>query len=301
MSARYPEEGAANQHLQPVTDGLPARPSGSWAMEKLDYLRRYIDVFITSMRGERWRAIHFIDLFAGPGKCSIRGTGTVALGSPLLALTAKYAFSGYYFVDLDPASVDALRRRCAASPWFDRVRFLTGDANAVVNDIAGELHTLDAQYIPGRWSSLNLAFLDPAGIDLDWATVVGLAKARRMDLIIHYPQGGLNQSMPGAATTDETNAVDRFFGGPDWRRIYLDHRHGRGLHRRLIDHYKLRLQALGYGEVRLGDEVEYEPLMRNAVRKAPLYRLLFASRHALGHKFWQEVARVDVHGQKRMF
>lgn len=37
-------------YLQPRDDGLPLRQSGQWALEKLDYLRRYIDVFETAMR-----------------------------------------------------------------------------------------------------------------------------------------------------------------------------------------------------------------------------------------------------------
>ena len=39
--------------LKPVEDGHFLRPSGGWAIEKLDYLRRYIDVFETSMK-DKW-------------------------------------------------------------------------------------------------------------------------------------------------------------------------------------------------------------------------------------------------------
>ena len=36
-------------YLEPVEDGLPMRKSGPWAKEKLDYLERYTNVFVTSM------------------------------------------------------------------------------------------------------------------------------------------------------------------------------------------------------------------------------------------------------------
>ena len=36
--------------LDPQDDGLPTRESGPWIAEKLDYLQRYINIFITSMR-----------------------------------------------------------------------------------------------------------------------------------------------------------------------------------------------------------------------------------------------------------
>jgi len=39
-------------YLRPEDDGLPMRPSGSWVAEKLDYLRRYVDMFTTSMRSK---------------------------------------------------------------------------------------------------------------------------------------------------------------------------------------------------------------------------------------------------------
>jgi hypothetical protein len=68
-----------------------------------------------------------------------------------------------------------------------------------------------------------------------------------------------------------------------------------------MDHYKEKSQDLGYREAFRDDEVGSEPLIRNARRKAPLYRLLFASKHPLGHDFWQKVTHRDVHGQRRLF
>jgi len=54
-------------------------------------------------------------------------------------------------------------------------------------------------------------------------------------------------------------------------------------------------------KVRRDDEVGDEPLMRNAKKNAPLYRLLFASKHPLGSEFWHNVTRRDIHGQRRLF
>lgn len=68
-----------------------------------------------------------------------------------------------------------------------------------------------------------------------------------------------------------------------------------------MDFYKRRLGELGYVEARRDDEVLYEPLIRNAQKNAPLYRLLFASKHELGAKFWNQIARRDVRGQPRLF
>jgi three-Cys-motif partner protein len=288
-------------YLQSQDDGLPMRPSGPWAIEKLDYLERYVNTFITSMRDKPWRGIHYIDLFAGPGKCRIEDTHNIHLGSPLIALQAAHPFTGYFFVDLKPDSIVALQQRCSASPVYDRVHYFVGDSNIVVHEIVKSISVIDREFIQGQWSSLNLAFLDPEGLDLQWETVVALAQLNRMDLIIHYPEMGLNRCMPQDFRANEQTRVDLFFGGAEWREIYEGGRGRGGLHRRLIDHYRGKLQELGYKEVLQGDETGYEPLMRSTRKRTPLYRLLFASKHPLGDKFWQAITRRDVYGQARLF
>jgi hypothetical protein len=96
-------------------------------------------------------------------------------------------------------------------------------------------------------------------------------------------------------------AIDRFFGGDDWRKIYNQWQNKPGLHRQLIDYFKSKLQVLGYTEVFRGDEnLGEEPLIRSRLRNAPLYRLIFASKHNLGHEFWRKVVRRDIHGQLRL-
>jgi len=105
-------------YLQAVPDGLYTLPAGAWAAEKLDYLSRYIDIFETSMR-KKWSQRNYIDLFAGPGKNVVKDTTEVFLGSPLLALTTRFPFTGYYFSNNDPIQIEALKQRCSASPQCD--------------------------------------------------------------------------------------------------------------------------------------------------------------------------------------
>ena len=283
------------RYLEAKNDGLPTRSSGPWALEKLDYLKRYIEVFETSMR-DKWLVRNYVDLLAGPGKNDIREAQTVVLGSPLLALTATHPFTGYYFIDSDPRNTKALRSRCAASAERDRVHIDTGDCNDLVDDVVTELKRTEQK-------SLNLAFLDPEGLELLWPTVAKLAGIRRMDLIINYPEGGLNRVMAKMYRDPEETIVDRFFGTDEWRSVYTHWRQTRqgSVHRQLIDLYKRQFSALDYKEVLRADELGEEPLMRNVKRRAPLYRLLFASKHPLGQRFWHAVTRRDVYGQARLF
>lgn len=94
-------------YLKKTEDGLPMRQTGRCAAVKLDYLRRYIDVFETSMR-KKWSFRNYIGLLAGPGKNLVEETGEVMLGSPLLALTTQYPFTGYYFVEQEEENARAL-------------------------------------------------------------------------------------------------------------------------------------------------------------------------------------------------
>lgn len=288
-------------YLDPEDDGLPMRESGSWVAEKLDYLKRYIAIFENSMYTQPWRRRNYIDLFSGPGKCIVPETQDVYLGSPLLALTTEHPFTDYFFVDLDQNNVDALQKRISASPLESHVWHTVGDANQKVVEVVEQILAADRIYLPGMRSCLNLAFLDPAGIDLHWKTVVALAKPYSMDLVIYYPQMGLERNMPKLYQTMEGNKIDLFFGSTEWRQIFIEWRSKEvGLHRHLMDHYKNNLLKLGYKDALRDDEVGDEPLIRNAGKNAPLYRLLFASKHPLGHDFWHKITNRNVYGQGRL-
>jgi three-Cys-motif partner protein len=281
-------------YLQTEDDGLPMRSSGLWVAEKLDYLTRYVNMFETSMRS-KWPVRNYIDLMAGPGKNRIRSSNDILLGSPLIALTIEHPFTGYIFTDISRKNTTALTKRCSTSPFFSRVDILTGDCNILVNEIVDRLRRNEQR-------SLNLAFLDPDGLELHWETVAKLATVERMDLVIYYPQMGFNRYMEQASISTEQTKVDLFFGGKEWRDIYASSKSRKIKHRQLIDLYKSKLKALGYTEVIRGTEdVDDEPLIRNRRLNIPLYRLIFASKHNLGYKFWLKVVKKDIHGQIQLF
>ncbi|MGC9395817.1 MAG: three-Cys-motif partner protein TcmP [Anaerolineae bacterium] len=288
------------QHLEAQDDGWLMRPMKNWAAEKLDYLERYLDMFTTAMRKKPWRALNYIDLFAGPGKCQDEGTGEIYLGSPLLALRTRQSFDHYFFVELDADNMQALQQRCQHSPQADRIRYFQEDCNVAVHRIAREIQRVDQHYIEGVWPCLNLAFLDPEGlVELHWDTVQALAQLRT-DLVIHYSQMGLQRYMPIAIESSEETSIDRFFGSRDWREIYEQGQGKPGMYGDLIRFYKDRLCELGYVEVKIDDQIERVPMMRN-MKNAPLYCLIFASKNDLGEKFWREVTRRDKDGQLWMF
>lgn len=270
-----------DNYLLPEDDGLPARVFGTWTTEKLDYLRRYIYMFETSMKDKPWRQRSYIDLYAGTGKYREEENGKVQLGSTLLALTTAYPFTDYYFVESDDRNMEILKKRCQSKA--KNIRFYTGDANEKVNEVVNNIISIDKQKMSDKWSSLNLAFLDPDGLELEWKTIETLAKIHKMDLIIYYSQLGLNLNLKNCYQVKSETTIDKFFGDGEWRKFF-EKWHLKdsmaGIHRDLIDYYKSKLHSIGYAEV-IEPETNVEPLMRTTKTKAPLYRLLFASKNPL--------------------
>lgn len=98
-------------------------------------------------------------------------------------------------------------------------------------------------------------------------------------------------------TREAETALDRFFGDREWREIWQSGRVTPELQGKLLEHYKSKLRGLGYVDLK-EHAGSYDPVIRN-VKRAPLYRLVFASKHTLGAEFWAKVTSRDAYGQLR--
>jgi hypothetical protein len=279
-------------------DGLYYNKVGPWSISKLSYLSRYLNITTTAMHSGNWREFHYIDLFSGPGKSKVKGKNKIICGSPLIALTQSKRFDKCYFVDQDDKAVVALENRCQALSTSTTCQFYNADGNLAAKKVVDEIARIDKQFIKGKWCSFNVAFLDPYGLELKWSTVELLASIKVMDLIIFYPQMALTRAMPVCLKNQSPCRIDEFFGDEGWKEIYEFHLKGklRNVHRELMDHYWSKLKKLGYKENK-----ELAPLMRSDEKRAPLYRLICASKNELGKKFWGESTKIDDAGQERLF
>ncbi len=270
--------------LKPVDDDLPMRESNDYARVKLRIIEGFIGRFITSMR-DKWPALYYIDLFAGPGK-NVFPDHSLMLGSPLIALTARHAFTHYRFVEADQSYCQALAQRVRASDSGRNVRILHGDCNELVTEIAAEISTFDTEqrFLDLR-PSLNLAVLDPEDLALEWRTVSLLGEMNRMDLIINFSTSGVTRNARIALDTGQTDRIDKFFGTDEWQNVYRN-APGDGTHRRraLLDIYKDRLGELGYQTITFGTNDD-EAVFRNR-KNTQVYTLIGASKNRLGREFW---------------
>jgi three-Cys-motif partner protein len=273
------------------SDGLVARISGKWTSEKHFYLQRYIEIFETSMK-LKFQKRNYIDLFAGSGRNYLRETKTFVDGSPLIALNAQNPFTGYIFIEKSKRRITALQSRCE-NRFHDRVfTFYLGDCNIKVDEVI--------KYT-GINQALNLAFIDPDGLEVNWSTIEKLASIKRMDMIINYSEGGINRAIGKFVKSENSDCLSQYFGTVDWKEIYADYQRKKNfnLHRSFIDLIMTKLEKLGYVSVE-SIQVNMEPLIRNSKRNAPQYRLLFASKHELGNNFWKKITDKDNHGQSRL-
>ena len=275
-------------------EGLLLRETGDWTPGKLYFLAMYISRFVVSMKSKEWRSVNYIDLFSGPGKNRLPDN-KIILGSPLIALSQRVLFDRYYFADIESNNINALKQRCANYSTSTNINYCVGDANVSVNHVVDEIKALNTKYVKGKWSSLNLAFLDPEGLELHWSTVERLAELRT-DLIIYYSQMGITRNASEGVTMPPATSIDRFFGDTNWRQIYQENQVGNKFHRALLDYYKSKLEGFGY---QIKDPLD-EPLFRNS-KETPLYRLLFVSKDPLGNRFWNDVTKKYITGQMRLF
>jgi len=269
-----------------ASDGLPARSVGNWSNEKLFYVRRYCEIFNKGMQ-YLWPTRVYIDLFAGPGRCVIRGTGEEIDGSPVIAASCVPGFSHLFVNDRDPEVVASLRSRLDG-PDSAKIHYLTEDCNAAALDIAGHLDRLSPS------SQLSVCFIDPTNWQIRFDSVAALARGRRMDLIVVFQIGYMKR-----VAHLKPLEITRFFGDdpsdPEWYRLYdANGRQGRGLTRILLDHYRGKLVRLGYVDFHDEVSVEYN---NDGV---PLYNMLFASKHQRGTDFWKKISGRQHDGQIRL-
>ena len=179
-----------------MDDGLDMRPSHGNALLKFAAVRRYIEISNTAMQG-KWIRRNYVDLQAGPGKNRIGRR--IVFGTPLIALTANFPATGFYFNELDKSNFDALSKRVNASDLKNTTHLFNDDANDIVTTVCRDLE---------RQSGLNIAFVDPEGLEIEWSTIERLARVKRMDLIINFSTSGIRRA-EGAGYYE---VIDAFLG-----------------------------------------------------------------------------------------
>ena len=269
-------------------DGLRTRPVGPWTEDKLFFWNRYIDITTRAMVGHpKWPVgLVYVDLFAGPGICTLSGKRRIP-GSPLIAAYAPKAFSKILLCEKDEVLAQACEARLAATDVQARCRVFRGDCNQQIDRIAA--------MIPN--GALTLAFVDPTGLHAKFETIRKLSLRGRVDLLILFADGqDILRNVNRYERQGASSNLDQILG-PDsgWRTRW----------RQLPNHRSLVVRDL-FAEIyksQLQKHLQYREFGEKTIRDGnrPLYRLIYASKHELGLKFWHEITKKDASGQKWLF
>lgn len=210
------------------------RFGGDWTTAKLDVLAKYLASYTTALKDkpskERPFRKGYIDAFAGTGyrearreDASAESSQALLLpdlaeqepqalldGSARLALKVEPRFDRYVFIERSARRCEQLELLKAEFPDLAQdIHIRQGDANA-------ELQSLCKK----DWRSHRaVLFLDPYGMQVEWATIEAVAATRAIDLWLLFPLGiGVNRLLTRSGDIPETwrRRLNLLLGNEQW-------------------------------------------------------------------------------------
>jgi three-Cys-motif partner protein len=258
--------------------------------DKLARLRAYLPAFTTALKHQGF-ALVYIDAFAGSGKrteelpaLSLLGGNnaepqTVDVpGSARLAIETTPPFHRLVLIENHPKRYAALEE-LRAEFSNRQIECHKGDANAVVQEICRTTRWHGVKPIRG------VIFLDPYGMEVEWATVQAIAQTKALDVWYLFPLMGIyRQAANDAVDIDDSKRalITRVLGTHEWGDAWYGTPHGqkdmfghqqtpvRTVNVDTIESYvKSRLETVFKGAV-------LEPFRTHTKKGAPLASLFFA-------------------------
>ena len=292
-------KGKDENCLELDSNGFPLQCVGPWVEDKYFSLEQYLHASreARKMFSDNGNAV-FIDLFAGPGRCIIRGDRKEIDSGGIRALNLDEApFNEYFYFDISKTNTDALKKRIGDKP---NCHVKCGDSNLLVKEFVKDL--LHKEGLIRRYR-YHFAYIDPFGPDdLKFNTLRELAKLNRMDMLINFPIGPIKRNLSKWKKNKDT-ILDDLLGTSEWRKaitgISAD-----GTFAVLTNIFKAQLKSIGYPEEGVKMKNIYAGLPAISVKntkKVDLYLLILASKHPVGRKIWNSIIKARRDGQKAWF
>jgi three-Cys-motif partner protein len=217
------------------------RFGGDWTDEKLAVVADYLRAYTTALKNTPFKKA-YIDAFAGTGyrelQSSARPGDSQTLlfpdladeepqrlldGSARLALRTEPPFDHYIFIDKSPDRCSALEElKAEFAELAPRVDVRQGEANAILQELCSK-----------RWSSRRaVLFLDPYGMQVEWATLQAIAATRAIDLWLLFPLGigvGRLLTRSGEIPDSWRRRLDALLGTDSWYEEFYSVRSERSL------------------------------------------------------------------------
>jgi three-Cys-motif partner protein len=268
----------------PDENSLPLDEVGTWALEKHDRLRKYIDI----SRGARSKFIppvgtggaSYVDLYCGSGRSRIRESGIIIDGSPLVAFKSA-CDGGAPFTEIHLADAESDRRRAAA------LRLASEGGSAIQHD-GDALEAAESVARRLSRTGLHFTFLDPYNLqDLPFAVFQTLGRFRRMDFLIHVSAQDLQRNLDDYTREGDTR-LNSF--APGWRETVDLKQSQKAVRAKLLEHWLNKIRQLQLSPAR-GIELV------SGGRNQRLYWLVFVSRSDFATGLWEKIRTVSGQGQ----
>ncbi len=189
---------------------------------KLSIVEKYLKAFSTALRG-KFEELWYIDAFAGTGSRTVRHEPRPAdlidpaeperierrRGSASIAIDVAPPFDFIVFIENKPSYVAALEDLAARYPGR-RIAVVKNDANDALKSLIAA----------NNWRSTRaVLFLDPYGMQLEWATLEKVAQTRAIDVWFLFSLSGLYRQATRELTDIDQHkraALTRMFGSDAW-------------------------------------------------------------------------------------
>ena len=285
---------------------------GPWTEEKLirlrKYLQAYMNIFSKNPRAKLLKTI-YVDAFAGTGfrkgfsaqvstndllfddVTADSDADALRKGSTQVALEITPPFAEYIFIEHNEAHAANLSRlRQQFSRIAQRIKIIAEDANVYLLQWC---KTTDWQ------STRAVVFLDPYGMQVEWATIEAMAKTKSIDLWILFPLGvGVNRLLMKGRLPEGpwADRLTRIFGTDGWQEAFYHESNQPNLFTESPDVIKdadFKTIAM-YWVARLESvfaDVARNPLSLRNSRNVPIYLLSFAAANPRGAKTAVKIAQ----------
>lgn len=276
---------------------------GDWTTDKLERVRKYLCAYTTIFKqnpGAKFFTTIYVDAFAGTGQ-RIDAADQRTTTQPVTLFDED---------DSDPQELQKGSARIAleVAPSFDRYVFVEQNAKRVHDlerlrlefpDKAKAVHVecAEANKFLARWCENTdwqrhraVVFLDPYGMQVDWATIKAIAATKAIDLWLLFPLGmAVNRLLTRNELPPQpwADALTRAFGTDEWRQEF----YGKKKQRTLFGEEETEERDAGFDQIgryflgRLNSvfaDVTPNPLILRNSKDTPIYLLCFAAGNPKG-------------------
>lgn len=225
---------AASENTDRGEDMIDHQFGGAWTEQKLEALKHYLTAYrliFTQNEKARFFKTIYIDAFAGTGERKTADVSDEASlfdpeelpeldaykkGSARIALELSSPFDEYIFIDKKKEHAAQLVSTIESDypQLASRCKVMQGDGTKLLTDICRNRD----------WKkSRAVVFLDPYGMNIEWALLKQIADTKAIDLWLLFPLGmGANRLLKRDSTPplSFSEKLTRIFGTPEWHSAF---------------------------------------------------------------------------------